>query len=162
MLNDGPKKFRVSSKVTRFSDNEKHSNFGCAGKDIFNLNCIVFPVNMGQMHWTCAVAFMQEKRIQFYDSMGDDGMHYVEGIFQYIKDEHQAKHGAPLPDPDSWRLVACTRDTPRQLNGYDCGVFLCMFADFLSKGCPLLFDQTMITQCRERIALAIMKGQAIM
>jgi sentrin-specific protease 1 len=45
--------------------------------------------------------------------------------------------------------------------GYDCGVFTCMFADFLSKDCPLVFDQEHISQCRERIALAILKGQAI-
>jgi hypothetical protein len=40
------------------------------GKDIFNLDKIFFPINQGRMHWICAVAFMQEKRIQFYDSMG--------------------------------------------------------------------------------------------
>jgi len=36
-----------------------------------------------------------------------------------------------------------------------------MFADFLSMGYPLAFDQSHITQCRQRIALAIMKGQAV-
>lgn len=45
--------------------------------------------------------------------------------------------------------------------GYDCGVFTCMFADFISKDCPLLFEQEHISQCRERIALAILRGQAI-
>ena len=39
------------------------------GKDIFALDKIVFPINVNQSHWVCAVAFMQEKRIQFYDSM---------------------------------------------------------------------------------------------
>lgn len=34
------------------------------GKDIFNLDKIFFPINQGRMHWVCAVAFMQEKRIQ--------------------------------------------------------------------------------------------------
>lgn len=46
--------------------------------------------------------------------------------------------------------------------GYDCGVFTCMFADFLSKDTPLLFTQEHINQCRERIALSIMNGKAIM
>jgi sentrin-specific protease 1 len=46
--------------------------------------------------------------------------------------------------------------------GYDCGVFTCMFADFLSKDCPLVFAQEHITQCRERIVLSIMNGKAIM
>jgi hypothetical protein len=87
------------------------------GKDIFKLDKIVFPINQGSMHWVCAVIYMQEKRIQFFDSMGDDGMMYLESLFEYVKDEHQDKKGSPLPNPDQWRLVRCTRDTPRQLNG---------------------------------------------
>jgi hypothetical protein len=46
--------------------------------------------------------------------------------------------------------------------GFDCGVFTCMFADFISKDCPLVFGQNHVTQCRERIALSILNGQAIM
>lgn len=46
--------------------------------------------------------------------------------------------------------------------GYDCGVFTCMFADFLSKDCPLMFTQHHVDQCRQRIALSIMSGQAIL
>ena len=105
---------------------------------------------------------MLEKRIQFYDSMSGSGMHYLTDLLQYLKDEHQDKKKCPLPDADDWTLVPCTRDTPRQLNGSDCGVFTCMFADFLSKDCPLVFGQDHITLCRERIALAILQGQAIM
>lgn len=131
------------------------------GKDIFKLDKIIFPINQGRMHWVCAVVFMQEKRIQFYDSMGADGMEYLESLFQYIQDEHKAKHGGPLPDIDDWKLVPCTEDTPRQGNGFDCGVFLCTFADFVSMGYPLTFSQQHINKCRKRIALSILRGQAI-
>jgi sentrin-specific protease 1 len=114
------------------------------------------------MHWVCAVAFMQEKRIQFYDSMGADGTEYIQSIMQYIKDEYKDKNKKPLPDEEEWELVPCQPGTPQQLNGFDCGVFTCMFADFVSKDCPLVFGQDHITLCRERIALAILKGTAIM
>jgi sentrin-specific protease 1 len=87
------------------------------GKDIFNLDKIIFPINEGRMHWLCAVAFMQEKRIQMFDSMGSNGMHYLQSLLQYVKDEHQAKKGTPLPDADEWRLVSCESATPRQRNG---------------------------------------------
>lgn len=86
------------------------------GKDIFNLDKIFFPVNQGETHWICAVVFMQEKRIQMYDSCGGPGMHYLENIFRYLKDEHQDKKKCPLPDADQWTLVPCTTDTPRQAN----------------------------------------------
>jgi len=105
---------------------------------------------------------MQEKRIQFYDSMGGSGMNYLEDLLRYLQDEHQDKKKCPLPDLDQWELVTCTPDTPRQRNCYDCGVFTCMFCDFLSKDCPLVFGQDHVTQCRQRIALAILNGQAIL
>lgn len=132
------------------------------GKNIFNLDKVFFPINQGGMHWLCAVAFVTEKRIQVYDSMGSGGQHYLDSIFQYLQDEHLDKKKCPLPDIDQWQLVPCKRDTPQQRNGFDCGVFTCMFADFLSKDCPLIFSQEHITQCRERIALSIMSGKAIM
>jgi len=131
------------------------------GKDIFNLDKIFFPCNIHNTHWCCAVIFVQAKRIQFYDSMGGNGMYYMEGLMQYIKDEWKSKKGSDLPDADEWKLVTCEPDVPRQENGYDCGVFTCMFADFLSCDRPLSFNQKHITQCRERIALSIMKGVAI-
>jgi len=133
------------------------------GGDIFSIDKLFFPINVCGDHWTLAVIHMTEKRIQFYDSMsGDgDGDRYLEGLMQYLKNEHEDKKGCPLPDEDEWELVECTADTPQQRNGFDCGVFTCMFCDFLSTDCPLTFSQEHITQCRERIALSIMKGVAI-
>jgi Ulp1 family protease len=87
------------------------------GKDIFNLDKIFFPVNVGRTHWVVVVAFMQEKRIQFFDSFGDSGRDWMEAVFLYIKDEHIDKKKCPLPDEDKWVLVPCVRGTPRQLNG---------------------------------------------
>ena len=131
------------------------------GKDIFALDKIFFPMNLSNMHWACAVIYMQEKRIQVYDSMLGSGVDQLEGLMQYLKDEWRAKKGGELPNQDEWDLVTCKADTPQQRNGYDCGVFTCMFADFLSMGRPLAFSQQHITQCRERIALSIMRGVAI-
>jgi len=132
------------------------------GKDIFALDKIFFPINQGNQHWVCAVIFMQAKRIQFYDSMGGRGESYLQDLFRYLQDEHLDKKKCPLPDLDEWKLVTCTPDTPRQKNCFDCGVFTCMFCDFLSKDCDLVFGQEHVTQCRQRIALAILNGRAIL
>jgi len=131
------------------------------GKDIFKLNKILFPINMGNMHWIAAVIFMKRKRIEIFDSMGSDGSRYLNALFRYVQDEHLDKKKTPLPDADAWELIPTQRETPRQRNGHDCGVFTCMFADFLSKDTSLVFNQNHINQCRERIALSIMKGKAI-
>jgi len=42
---------------------------------------------------------------------------------------------------------------------YDCGVFACMFVNFISQDFPLVFSQKYVTQCRERIALSVLNGK---
>ena len=32
---------------------------------------MIFPINLGQMHWTAAAINFREKRLEYYDSMGD-------------------------------------------------------------------------------------------
>jgi hypothetical protein len=94
--------------------------------------------------WICAVAYMSEKRIQMYDSMGADGMFYLRIILQYIRDEHMEKkksHPCRMRS-DQWQKIATQGNTPKQDNGFDCGVFTtCMmrrggWIDGLSQSAP--------------------------
>jgi hypothetical protein len=124
MSSDGLKKCQVRvaafvGDVVSFCANTNHSCrcFSYTGKDIFQLDKVLFPINVGAMHWVCAVAFMQDKKIRFYDSLGDSGRDYLEALFRYIKDEHKDKKKCDLTDVDDWELIPCTRDTPRQHNG---------------------------------------------
>ena len=86
------------------------------GKDVFNLKYIFCPINLDNMHWTSAVIFMEEKKIQYYDSLGGTDRLKLEGLLEYLKDEWRAKKGGDM-DCSDWKLVDCTLDTPRQLNG---------------------------------------------
>ena len=136
-------------------------NSSTTGGNIFELDKIFVPVNTTNTHWSCAVIFMQTKRIVHLDSLGYDGTKYVEFLLQYINDEHKHKMGKPMPNPGDWKiLVPHTRYTPVQRNTDDCGVFTCMFAEFISVDCGLVFDRTHIPKCRELIALSIMQGEA--
>jgi sentrin-specific protease 1 len=59
---------------------------------------------------------MEEKKIQYYDSLGGTDRKKLEGLLEYVKDEWKVKKGSEM-DAGKWRLVGCTQDTPRQLNG---------------------------------------------
>lgn len=132
-----------------------------SGKDVFALDKMFFPVNIGNAHWATSVIFMQEKCIRFYDSMGGNGTRYLEGLFRYLKDEWRDKKKTDRGDWDEWQLIGYTEDIPQQHNGFDCGVFTCMFADALSRGMPLCFTQQHITPFREHITLSILNGKAL-
>jgi len=150
-------KLLIDDKKYNYDSVKRWSN-KVPGKDIFALDKVIFAVNISQQHWGCAAVFMQSKRIQFYDSMHGDGMFWLNGIFKYLQDEHLHKKKVPLPNKDEWKLIPCQDSCPMQENGYDCGVFTCAFADFLSSGKEVRFDQSYVTELRNRIALSILKG----
>jgi sentrin-specific protease 1 len=104
---------------------------------------------------------MEEQRIQYYDSLGGSGMRYLQVLLQYLQDEHLDKRKSPMKSPELWTLVPCTAETPRQQNGYDCGVFTCLFADWISMDRSLekLSEKEMLMY-RDYIALSILDGQA--
>ena len=137
------------------------------GKNIFEQERIFFPISINNSHWALVVAFMDEKRIQYYDSLKWNGTKYLKGILQYLQDDYKRQFRSDM-DTSEWRLVLCTEDTPQQgaynkNNAWDCGVFVCLFADFIAMDCDPIFDydEASINKCRERIALSIMDGCAM-
>ena len=48
-------------------------------------------------------------------------------------------------------LIPCVEEIPRQMNGCDCGVFMCKYADYIAMGCPLTFHQRDMEYFRLRI-----------
>ena len=46
------------------------------------------------------------------------------------------------------------------LTGFDCGVFVCMYADLMSSDYPLFLTEEDMNACRERIVAAILTNLA--
>ena len=149
--------------MTNYPSNDYHIWFIrlLADGDIFALDKVYFPINQVNQHWACVVVHMQERRIQYLDSLGGKGMapHYVEAIFRYLEDEHQDKKNSPLPNKEEWTRETCTATIPKQLNGCDCGAFVCMFIDRLARGLPMDFGQQDIYYFRRKIALSILNNE---
>lgn len=96
-------------------DNVKRWGNKVSGKDIFRFKYVFCPINLDNSHWTMAIIFMKERRIQYYDSFGGTDERKLKGLLQYLKDEHKAKKGKELEG--EWKLVGCPEDSPRQMNG---------------------------------------------
>lgn len=122
--------------------------------DLFSRKRVFAPVNVGNMHWCLIMVDFELQQVRYFDSMGGGGDAYLRAMIQYLKDEHLAKKGAPLPG--DWQPVRTTDDTPRQLNGYDCGVFATFCAHYASLGAPLDFSQADIPHFRDRMMIDIL------
>ena len=88
------------------------------GKDVFALNKILFPINIDNQHWTLACVFMKERIIQYFDSMGGNGLDkFLIYLLQYLHDEWHDKKKEKRDDWNEWKLIGHTTDIPLQQNG---------------------------------------------
>jgi sentrin-specific protease 1 len=127
--------------------------------DVFALSKIFIPVNISNTHWTMMVIFVVDKVIRYYDSMGYGGDRYLKAAMQWLCDESSLKRNEIL-DQTEWKLTAHPT-TPQQKNGYDCGVFSIMAADFLTDDFiidDLAYKQKNMKFLREKIGVDIIRG----
>lgn len=124
--------------------------------NIFEKDKIFCPINLNNSHWGLVVIFVQEKKIIYYDSMGIKGNEYLVGALRYMENEASI-YGHEF-DCDEWELISYDRGLPTQENSYDCGVFVIMYADYISSGLPLTFTQHHVDLFRKKMCLHILNG----
>ena len=122
--------------------------------DLFSRSKVFAPVNVGNMHWCMVMFDVARKEVRYFDSMGAGGEPYLKAMKRYLEDEHRTKKGSELEG--GWTLTRTTRDTPRQTNGYDCGVFASFCAHYMSLQEQLDFSQDDIQHFRIRMMVDIL------
>jgi len=113
------------------------------------------PIHLG-MHWCLAGVDLRHMTINYYDSMGGNNTECLAELNDYLHEEYLAKKGKSLDAEvfDS-NLV---KGIPRQLNGSDCGVFTCQYAEFLSREASFEFSQGDMPRLRKRMAAEILQN----
>ncbi|PXF46785.1 Sentrin-specific protease 1 [Gracilariopsis chorda] len=126
--------------------------------DVFDYDIMLIPINHQNMHWTLGVIDFKNKTVAHLDSMGKGGSPEVrENLLRWVRDEAATKEHE-LNDQE-WS----TDDVivPQQTNSDDCGVFLCKYADFLSRGwSDFTFSQDHMNYFRARIAHELLMKKA--
>jgi Ulp1 family protease len=99
------------------------------------------PVNIGGRHWILLHLDMQTKEITVYDPQGNEHSIVVGKYQQWL--------GA-----SAWRTVypQHRRRIPRQSNGCDCGLFVCIHASYLMHQHDFDFQQRDMENFRKWIA----------
>ena len=122
--------------------------------DVFAKDLLICPIYCHGNHWTLAVVNLLDKRFEYFDSLrgGDGGV--LANLRRYIKDVHLDKKKASWDDI-GWTDHIWDAGTPRQRNGFDCGVFMCKTADYYAQDARLDFSPADMGYFRRRLALEI-------
>ena len=75
--------------------------------------------------------------------------------------EHKLKVEMSVDEVNEWVELPTPIDTPMQENGYDCGVFVCMYADYVLDNLPFSFSQANIPMLRRKFCLCIIESSLL-
>ncbi|VVC31997.1 Hypothetical protein CINCED_3A007028 [Cinara cedri] len=101
-------------------------------------------------HWSLVCVDFEKKSITYYDSLGNRNFVCLKQILQYLMFEHFDKKLVEFL-PSGWTLTNMGRHCPQQSNLWDCGVFVCVFAEYLARDEKFDFSQKDMPRFRKQI-----------
>jgi sentrin-specific protease 1 len=126
--------------------------------DIFAQNVVVVPIHL-DIHWCMSIIDFRDKSITYYDSMGGNNPKCLTALKQYLQDESIDKKKQTY-DMSNWKLYSAKK-IPQQMNGSDCGVFSCMFAEYVCANKKITFTQDDMPYFRNKMVYEILKGKLL-
>ncbi|XP_035400965.1 sentrin-specific protease 2 isoform X1 [Cygnus atratus] len=130
------------------------------GVDLFKQDLIIVPIHL-TVHWALVVIDVRRKTITYFDSVAQKGDKICGALFQYLQEESQEKRNLELSFSE-WILHSMeSHEIPQQLNGSDCGVFICKYADYISRDKPMTFTQNHMPYFRRKMVWEIIHQQLL-
>lgn len=128
--------------------------------DIFSRDILLVPVHLG-VHWCLSVVDFRKKAVMYFDSMGGNNDEACRILFEYLQQESKDKKGKEM-DTSGWSLQSKKRnEIPQQMNGSDCGMFTCKYADYITKDRPITFTQKHMPYFRRKMVWEIVNHRLL-
>lgn len=121
--------------------------------DLFSKDLVLVPIHLG-MHWVLSMIDFRRKQVRYLDSLHGRNERALNTLRQYLEKEHLDKKKAPF-NSTGWTFK-CEMDCPAQQNGFDCGVFTCINAEYISRDEDLTFGQKDMLYFRDKIAYELL------
>ena len=109
---------------------------------------VILLVNLNQMQWVVACLNNSAKVIEFYDSMDGSSMEKVCGLLEILLEKLDI-------EAYDWECMA----SPKQNNGYDCGIFALKTIQCLAKNASFQFTDADMEYYRKIMLAEIKEGK---
>ncbi|XP_022698137.1 sentrin-specific protease-like [Varroa jacobsoni] len=156
-----PKAYAFSSSFLYSYENYHYDVVKGAIDDLQKYDLLLFPVNENGVHWCLAVVHTGTWTIEYYDPLWNqknetahtDSVKKVNTIRDYLSEQMETQNM-------EYRTcsVHFIRDIPQQQNSYDCGVFVCKYAECIVLRKEMRFEQKQMSQFRSQIARDMENG----
>ncbi|MFT4553355.1 MAG: hypothetical protein ACI9S8_001993 [Chlamydiales bacterium] len=123
----------LNAMIEQFGD----SAAGIANDFNHQADFIAFPINIGNYHWTMAIADRTTNTVKYYDSMGSRRL--SSDLSKRLETIRQAmKSIKSINDSKKWKIKNVTKKTHQQRDSYNCGVYSIMTAERILRGKSVL------------------------
>ena len=148
MLNEGNKDLKGNFTFANWKKNT----------DMTRVRGIIIPYCQGKCHWTLTVVDFDHREMQYMDSLGNDespradiANQRFEAVKKYLLIR---KKNNPTLTPeinfDEW-VFRVTNGITRQKDGFNCGVFCCIYADMIQLNHTLNFGEQLLSHYRKYV-----------
>ena len=126
--------------------------------NILSFRKILVPININNTHWVLGVVVVEVREVHIFDSLGGKHDRFSDALLKWFGDEAHKREA--YFNPADWRCISWGNKSPQQKNGCDCGVAVCMTADFLTDDLQLVYDGSDIIAYRKLMSCGILRGSA--
>jgi Ulp1 family protease len=130
-------------------------------ENIFTYRYVYVPINFANKHWGLTVVDVRMGRMIYLDSVSFGRESRAASVFSKLADYFHTEHVANPRCAGTPRPIFRTRvsqSMPLQENGSDCGLFLCVAADYIAKGKNTDFSQKDMMYFRQRVHYELIVG----
>lgn len=127
--------------------------------NLFDYDIILVPIHVKQIHWCMAAINLENKTIKYYDAFNTPNSRVLRVLKRYLEDESVDKLNSKFSITNF--KCKCVTVCGRQLNHSDCGVFSCMFAEYISREKDINFTQKHMSFFRQKMIIEIVQGELL-
>jgi Ulp1 family protease len=139
--------FLFSSYTNTRSFNLKNATI----QKLSKYDLILIPICFGN-HWRILIFDFTKTQLIIYDSLS-----LCDDLFEKILSGFLDSFFSLLNIRSKWDLTKVTK--PKQYNGFDCGVFICLFARYYCYNLKKSFRQDQILKFREHLKIEITESK---
>lgn len=122
--------------------------------NLFEKHLVLIPIHLGN-HWCMNIIDFRTKQFRYYDALLGTNKTCTDLLFDFLCQDAKDKNREF--DSNGWQFLF-PKNIPRQMNGYDCGVFALMYADSESTNRTFNFNQNDIPKIRKKMSYEMLSG----
>ena len=130
-------------------------------QDLFTWSDAYIPINVGGVHWVMVVVDFKSQEILSIDPLNAEALvEPMRIVARFLNDLASLRKISTSTHVLSWKRTTVT-DHPVQQDGYNCGIYVLLYAEQLSRPTDMAIDPLTLRHMRQRIVVDLVSNNIV-